>query len=295
MRTAESVVLTLWPPGPGRAVDVDLEVVLVDLDLDLLGLGHHGDGGGRGVDPPLRLGLGNALDAVRAALVLEDGVGAVALDGEDDLLEAAGLALVRREDLGLEAAPLGVAGQHPVDVAGPDRGLVAADALPHLDDHVLRVGRVALDERELQLLLELARRRLESATSSRSSGSARASSRSARICRHSWRACRAPRAPSGGGRRPRPRGGRCRRPGRTGAPAARVGALELVDELVDAGHRAMVLGRRSSSATAAGRVRPWPRPVRTRLSVPRASQDAHSRLNPTSGLVRSCCGPAAAK
>ena len=34
------------------------------------------------------------------------------------------------------------------------RRLVAADALPHLDDHVLRVGRVALDERRLELLLE---------------------------------------------------------------------------------------------------------------------------------------------
>ena len=100
------------------------------------------------MDAPLRLGLRHALDAVRAALVLEDREGAVALDGEDDLLEAARLALVRRQDLGLEAAPLGVAGEHAVDVAGPERRLVAADALAHLDDHVLRVGRVALDERE---------------------------------------------------------------------------------------------------------------------------------------------------
>ena len=43
IRTAESVVLTDWPPGPGGAVDVDLQVVLVDLDLDLLGLGQHRD------------------------------------------------------------------------------------------------------------------------------------------------------------------------------------------------------------------------------------------------------------
>ena len=42
IRTAESVVLTDWPPGPG-AVDVDLEVVLVDLDLDLLDLRQHRD------------------------------------------------------------------------------------------------------------------------------------------------------------------------------------------------------------------------------------------------------------
>ena len=104
---------------------------------------------------PCDLGLGDALDAVRAGLVLEDGVGAVALDGEDELLEAAAVARARRQLLGLEAAPLGVAGQHPVEVAGPERGLVAADALADLDDHVLAVGRVGLDEGELQLLLEL--------------------------------------------------------------------------------------------------------------------------------------------
>ena len=47
IRTAESVVLTDCPPGPGRAVDVDLQVVRVDLDVDVLGLGQHGDGRGR--------------------------------------------------------------------------------------------------------------------------------------------------------------------------------------------------------------------------------------------------------
>ena len=75
--------------GAGRAVDVDLEVVRVDLDLDLLRLGHHGDRRRGGVDAALALGLGDALDAVGAALPLEDGVGAVALDRERDLLVAA--------------------------------------------------------------------------------------------------------------------------------------------------------------------------------------------------------------
>ena len=40
-------------------------------------------------------------------------------------------------------------------VAGPERRLVAADALADLDDHVLRVGGVALDEREPERLLEV--------------------------------------------------------------------------------------------------------------------------------------------
>ena len=81
--------------GTGRAVDVDLQVVVVDLDLDLLGLGHHGDGRRRRVDASLGLGRRHALHAVRAALPLEDGVGAVALHREDDLLDAAALARAR--------------------------------------------------------------------------------------------------------------------------------------------------------------------------------------------------------
>ena len=75
MRTAESVVLTDWPPGPGRAVDVDLEVVRVDGHLDLVGLGQDGHRGRRGVDPALGLGDRHPLDPVRAGLVLEPAPG----------------------------------------------------------------------------------------------------------------------------------------------------------------------------------------------------------------------------
>ena len=134
---------------PRGAVDVDLEVVLVDLDVDLLGLGQHRDGRRRRVDPALRLGLGHALHAVRPALELEDGVGAVAAD-----LEGVG-AVGRGQRLGLEPAPLGVAGEHAVEVAGPQARLLAARAAADLDDHVLVVGRVALDHREPDLLLQL--------------------------------------------------------------------------------------------------------------------------------------------
>src|SRR5439155_27338613 len=68
--------------------------------------------------------------------------------------EAAGRVRARLQLLELEAAPLGVARQHPEDVARPERRLVATRRLPDLDDHVLAVGRIRLDERELQLLLE---------------------------------------------------------------------------------------------------------------------------------------------
>src|SRR5690348_17668053 len=48
---------------------------------------------------------------------------------------AAAVRRARLELLDLEPAALGVARQHAVDVAGPQRGLVAADALTHLDEH----------------------------------------------------------------------------------------------------------------------------------------------------------------
>ena len=73
---------------------------------------------------------------------------------EGDFLEAPGVVRARAELLHLEAAPLGVASEGAVDVAGPDRGFVAAHALANLDDHVLAVGRVGRRERDAQLLLE---------------------------------------------------------------------------------------------------------------------------------------------
>src|SRR5919201_5261229 len=117
--------------GAGRAVDVHLEVVRIDLDLHLLSLRHHGDGCGRRVDPPLRLGLRYPLHAVCAAFPREEAVRLVAFDGERDLLEAAAIARARAELLDAQTSALGVPRQHPVEVGGPERGLVAADALPN--------------------------------------------------------------------------------------------------------------------------------------------------------------------
>ena len=54
----------------------------------------------------------------------------------------------------LVAPALRVPGQHPVDLARPERRLVTARSLANLDEDVLRVGRVRLDEGEPQLILE---------------------------------------------------------------------------------------------------------------------------------------------
>ena len=91
---------------------------------------------------------------MRAALPLEDRVGAVALDRERHLLEATRLARARAEHLGREASALGVAAQHPEDVAGPERRFVPTHSLADLDDYVLGVVRVALEQGQLQVRLE---------------------------------------------------------------------------------------------------------------------------------------------
>ncbi len=53
IRTAESVVLTDWPPGPVERYTSTLKVLFLYLDLEFLGLGQYRNGGRRGVDPAL--------------------------------------------------------------------------------------------------------------------------------------------------------------------------------------------------------------------------------------------------
>ena len=113
------------------------------------------------MDAAGRLGRRDTLHAMAAALPLEDGVRAVPLDRERDLLVSAAVVRARLELLDLEAAALRVAREHAVEVGGPERRLVAALALADLEDHVLPVGRVARGERGPELLLEPRRALLE--------------------------------------------------------------------------------------------------------------------------------------
>ena len=78
--------------------------------------------------------------------------GAAAADFRDDFLEAALGALAHRHDLGLPALLGGVALVHAEQVAGEQRGLVAAGAGADFQDHVALVHRVLGQQREAQLL-----------------------------------------------------------------------------------------------------------------------------------------------
>ncbi len=120
--------------GAGRAVGVDADVGVVHLDVDVLRLRQHRDGGGRGVDTALRLGLRHPLHAVHAALELQPPEDAVAADRGDDLLVAAHLAFALALHLDLPAVGRRVALVHAEEIAGEDRRLVAAGAGAHLED-----------------------------------------------------------------------------------------------------------------------------------------------------------------
>jgi len=117
-----------------RAIGIDAQIGVVDLDLDILGFRQNRDGGGGGVDAPLRLGLRHALNAVDAALELQPAEHALAGDRGDDFLVAAHLAFGDAIDLYAPAVVLGVALVHAEEIAREQRRLVAASAGAHFQD-----------------------------------------------------------------------------------------------------------------------------------------------------------------
>jgi hypothetical protein len=80
---------------------------------------------------------------------------AAALDRHGDVLVAAEVGLVGLDDLGAPTDPLGVAQVHAQQVAGEQRGLLAALARLDLQDDVLVVAGVARDQQQPQPLGEL--------------------------------------------------------------------------------------------------------------------------------------------
>ena len=116
----------------------------------VLRLGHHGDGGGGGVDPSLRLGHGHALDAVHAGLVLELGERLPTADLERGLLEAADVGPLRRQHLRLPPVTLGEAAVHVQQLAGEQRRLLPAGPGSDLEDHVLAVVGVLRHQQRLE-------------------------------------------------------------------------------------------------------------------------------------------------
>ena len=138
----------------GGAHDVDADVLLVNDNVHILRFRHDGHRDRGRVDPAAALRLGHPLHPVDAALVLEPGVGALAGDHEDDLLEAADPVLVDGDQLCPPPAPFRVMHVHPVDLGRKEGRLIAARAGADLHDNVLVIVGVLGEEKDLQLLLQ---------------------------------------------------------------------------------------------------------------------------------------------
>ena len=100
---------------------------------------------------PCVLGVRHALDAVNAGFELQLCEDACPLDLGDDLFEATGRALARRDDIDLPALGLGIALVHAEEVAGEKRGLVTAGPGADFQDGALLVGIVLGEQRDLEL------------------------------------------------------------------------------------------------------------------------------------------------
>src|SRR2546422_10959436 len=106
MRTALSVVLTLWPPGPcerNTSIRRSFSSIFTSTSS------ASGSTATVAADVwmrPLRLGDGNALHPVDARFVPQRPVDTGAPCGEDGLLQAPEISLRERDDLDLPAPPL---------------------------------------------------------------------------------------------------------------------------------------------------------------------------------------------
>jgi hypothetical protein len=105
MRTADSVLLTCWPPAPERGTRRCLQVGRVDLDLDVVvDFGRHEHRGETGVAAVVRIERRLAHQPMHAGFGLQPAVGVVALDAEGGALDAGHFAAADFQQLGFPAA-----------------------------------------------------------------------------------------------------------------------------------------------------------------------------------------------
>ena len=148
-------------PGPGGPEGVDAQVIGVQGKVHLVHLGQHGHRAGGGVDAPAGLRLRDPLDAVHPALVLESGVGRLALDQAGKLLHAPQLGLIDVRQLQPPALLFAVHGVHAEEVRGKQRRFLAPDARPDLQENIFPVHGVLGLEQETKLFFQPVQLRTE--------------------------------------------------------------------------------------------------------------------------------------
>ena len=134
-------MLTLWPPGPlEQNVSMRRSFALICTSTS----SASGSTATVTVEVwmrPGRFGCGHALHAMHAALVLQLAVRPAPLDGRDDFLDAADIALARRHQLDAPALLFGELAVHAEELVGEQRRFLAARARANFEHDVLLIVR----------------------------------------------------------------------------------------------------------------------------------------------------------
>ena len=129
------------------AEGVDTQIRWVDLDIfDFVHLGQDRHCNRGRVDATLRFGFGYALYAMSARLELQFRENALTDDATDDFAKAAVLAGTLAQGFDLPTLLLAIAGIHPKQIAGEDRGLIAAGASSDLEKNIARIAWIDRDQ-----------------------------------------------------------------------------------------------------------------------------------------------------
>ena len=137
------------------AEGVDAQVFRVDLQLDLLSFWHDGDCHRRGMDAPLGLGFGHALDAVDAALKFQAAVHVGTFDRENNFLHTAEFCLIGADGLALPAAPGSVHRVHAPQAMGKQGRFLTAGTGANFQNNAFFVVGVLGDKQQTQILFAL--------------------------------------------------------------------------------------------------------------------------------------------
>ncbi len=149
--------IDVLPARAGCAEGVDAKVGWVQFDVfQFVRFGHDGNGAGGGVDAALAFGGGDALHAVSARFKFQTAVRPGADNTGDDFFIAAQFAFVGGHDFNLPTVALGVAAVHTQQIAGKQRGFVAARSGAYFDEDVFVVVGIFGQQQFLQFGIEFA-------------------------------------------------------------------------------------------------------------------------------------------
>ncbi len=140
--------------GAAASERVPFDFSLVDLHVERLGLWQHCHGSSRCMDTALCFGGRHTLHAMHTAFIFQRAVDTVARDRQHYFLEASRCALARRGDGHVPAAAFTVFHIHLAEVAGKDRGFVAAGAPADFEYCVFSVLGICRNQQKLYFLFE---------------------------------------------------------------------------------------------------------------------------------------------